>query len=72
MFSASQEIPLILWSPKVHYNIHKCLPPVPTLTQIKPVQVSPPYFLKIHFNIILQSTSEFSYVLHAPPISFLI
>jgi hypothetical protein len=28
-FSASQEIPLILWNPKVHYCIYKSLPPVP-------------------------------------------
>jgi hypothetical protein len=29
-FSASQEIPLILWNLEVHYHIHKSLPPVPT------------------------------------------
>jgi hypothetical protein len=52
-FSASQEIPRILWNPKVQYHIYKCLPPVPILSQLDSVHTSTSYFLKIHFNIIL-------------------
>jgi hypothetical protein len=32
-FSASQEIPRILWSPTVHHRIHKCPPPVHVVVQ---------------------------------------
>ena len=55
-FAASQEIPRILWNPKVHYRTHKRPPPIPILCQPNPIHISTSHLLEIHPNIIHPST----------------
>jgi hypothetical protein len=59
VFSATQEIPHILWNLKVHYRIYKSPPPVPVLSQINPIHTLQNHALKIHFNIVFPTTPSF-------------
>jgi hypothetical protein len=54
--SASQEIPRLLWNPKVHCYVHKNPSLVLLLNQMNPVHTLPPKLPKANSNIILQST----------------
>jgi hypothetical protein len=47
--AATQELPSILWNPKVHYHVHKIPPLIPILRQINPYH---PILSKIHYNIV--------------------
>ena len=69
-FAVNQEIPRILWNPKVHYRTHEGPPPVPILSKLHPVPTATSNLLKIHLNIILPSTSwspQWSLSLVSPP-----
>jgi hypothetical protein len=54
---AIQELPSILWNPKVHYCAHKSPPLVPVLNQINLIHTTPCYLSKIYFKIVHLPTS---------------
>jgi hypothetical protein len=52
-----QELPSILWNPKVQYRVHKSPPLAPIMSHINPIHSIPSYPSKIHFNIVHPPTS---------------
>jgi hypothetical protein len=46
--SATQELPSVLWNPKVYYRPHESPPLVPILSQIDPIPTIPSYLSKIN------------------------
>jgi hypothetical protein len=55
-WSASYEIPHLLWNQKVHCRVHKIPPPTSILSHMNQIRTLQPYFPKISFNIVLSST----------------
>jgi hypothetical protein len=56
--AATQEIPGILWNPKVHHRVQESPSLVPILSQINQIHAITFYLSKIHFNIVHSPTLD--------------
>jgi len=50
--SATQEIPCLVWNPKVHHHVHRSPPLNPILGHLYPFHTIVPRFFMIYFNIL--------------------
>jgi hypothetical protein len=48
--SDGQEIPRILWNPRLHYCVHKNPPLVPIMSLLGQIHMFTPYFFKKYFD----------------------
>jgi hypothetical protein len=82
-FSASKDIPHLLWNLEFHFQVRSSPPFVSLLNNINPLYIDPSSLFKVHLNITLASTpissmsslfavSQTSYFMYVPFLTFVL